>query len=87
MSETAPGEWRDDPTPAAVNRAKRRLGDGVEQAARIYLAHEGYDPIVAVSKQLEIGYETARKRIAAARKRGLVPKAPGKGQRSHRQED
>jgi hypothetical protein len=86
MNETAPGEWRDG-TPEAVNRAKCRLGDGVEQAARIYLAHEGYDPVVAVSKQLEIGYETARKRISAARKRGLVPKAPGQGQRSHRQED
>ncbi len=86
MSETSPGEWRDG-TPEAVSRAKRRLGDGVEQAAHIYLAHEGNEPTVVVSRQLGIGYETARKRIKAARERGLVPKAPGQGQRSHRQED
>lgn len=86
MRESAPGEWR-GPAPEAVERARRRLGDGVEQAARIYLEHEGHAPVRAVEEQLGIEYETARKRIKAARDRGLLPEAPGRGRRSHRQED
>jgi hypothetical protein len=86
MRETAPGEWR-GPAPEAVERARERLGDGVEQAARIYLEHEGHAPVRAVEEQLGIKYETARKRINKARERGLLPEAPGRGRRSHRQED
>ena len=86
MRETAPGEWR-GPAPEAVKRARRRLGDGVEQAARVYLEHDGHAPTRAVADQLGIEYEAARKRIKAARERGLLPEAPGRGRRSHRQED
>ena len=86
MRQTQSGEWR-WPDLEAVNRAKHRLGDGIEQAARIYLDHEKHSPVKAVAEQLNIGYETARKRIKTARERGLVPEAPGRGRRSHRKED
>jgi hypothetical protein len=86
MRETAPGEWR-GPAPEAVERARRQLGGGVEQAARVYLEHDGHAPTKAVAEQLSIPYETARSRIRAARERGLLPEAPGRGRRSRGQEE
>ena len=86
MRQTQSDEWR-WPDLEAVNRAQHRLGDGVEQAARIYLEHEGHAPLKAVTEQLNIRREAARKRIRTARERGLVPEAPGRGRRSRRKED
>ena len=86
MRATASQEWR-GPDAEAIERARRQLGDGIEQAALIYLEHEKHSPVKAVAEQLNIGYETARKRIKTARERGLVPEAPGRGRRSRRKED
>jgi hypothetical protein len=86
LREAAPGVWS-GPAPEAVERARRRLGGKVEQAARIYAEHESHAPTRAVAEQLGIPYETARSRIKAARERGLLPGAPGRGRRSRPQQE
>lgn len=51
---------------------KVRLRNPVEAAAQTYREHNGSTPMRHVADTLGIPYETARSRIRAARKRGLL---------------
>lgn len=50
-----------------------RFGDKIERAARLYRDHDGANPVRAIADAEGVPYDTARSRVKAARRRGLLP--------------